>query len=254
MNHLQRVLEHVLPVARPEVQAAEELDDLVVELTAVRLEHGLLAGMADVIVDFGLGEVVHLLDPRRVDAAVLDELQEGHLGDLAADGVERGEHDGLGRVVDDHVDAGQVLQRPDVPPFAADDPALHVVRGQLDERGRRLGRVARRHALKRIGDEVSGSALRFRLGFFLELADPAGEVVLDELLGALEQRRLRLVDGHAGDPLQLGELLVLRSLQVLLQLSDVRLAVAQPLLATVQLLQPRSRPRPPGPVHALRSS
>jgi hypothetical protein len=58
---------------------------------------------------------------------VLDELRERQLRDLAADAVERREHDGLRCVVDDEVDAGEVLERTDVAPFAPYDPALHVV-------------------------------------------------------------------------------------------------------------------------------
>ena len=41
VDDLERVLEDVLPVARPVPQAAEDLDELLVELAAVRLEHGL---------------------------------------------------------------------------------------------------------------------------------------------------------------------------------------------------------------------
>ena len=59
------------------------------------------------------------------------------------------------RVVDDEVDAGEVLERPDVAALPPDDPALHVVGGELDDGHRGLGGVARRNALQRVGDEVS---------------------------------------------------------------------------------------------------
>ena len=49
--------------------------------------------------------VVRLLDPRRMDAAVLEQLLERQPGDLAADAVEAGQQDRAGRVVDDEVDA-----------------------------------------------------------------------------------------------------------------------------------------------------
>ena len=155
VDDLERVLEDVLAVARAVVEPAEELDELLVELAAVRLEDGLLAGLQDVLVDLRLRLVVHLLDPRRLDAAVLDELERGHLRDLAADRVEGREHDRLRRVVDDHVDAGQVLERADVASLAADDPALHVVGGKLDQRRGRLGGMACRDPLERVGDEVA---------------------------------------------------------------------------------------------------
>ena len=141
VHDLEGVLEHVLAVARAVAQAAEDLDELLVEVPAVRLEHGLLPGLLDVVLDLRLRLVVHLLDPRRMDAPVLDQLHERQLRGLAADAVERREDDGLRRVVDDEVDAGQVLERADVPALPADDAALHVVGRELDERDGRLGRV-----------------------------------------------------------------------------------------------------------------
>ena len=141
VHDLERVLEHVLPVARPVAQPPEHLDELLVEVTAVRLEHGLRAGLMDVVLQLRLRLVVHLLDLGRVDAPVLDQLHERQLRGLSPDAVERREDDSLRRVVDDEVDTGEVLQRPDVAALAADDPPLHVVGRQLDERHRRLCRV-----------------------------------------------------------------------------------------------------------------
>ena len=89
-----------------------------------------------------------------MDAAVLDQLLERRARDLAAEAVEGREDDGLRRVVDDEVDAGEVLERADVAALAADDPALHVVRRQLDDGHGRLGGVARRHPLERVGDQA----------------------------------------------------------------------------------------------------
>jgi hypothetical protein len=232
---LERVLEDVLAVARPVAEAAEDLDELLVHLPAVRLEDGLLPGLADEVVDLRLRPVVHLLDAGRVDAAVLDELDQRQLGHLAADSVERREHDRLRGVVDDEVDAGEVLEGADVPALAADDPPLHVVRGQLDDRDRRLRGVARRHPLKRVGDEIPRTTLGVRAGFLLELAHHAGQVVAHELLRALQHLRLRLLDGEARDPLQLLQLVVLGLLGLLLELLEVRLPVQEPLLAPLEL-------------------
>ena len=56
--------------------------------------------------------------------------------DLAPHRIEAGEDHRLGRVVDDDVDAGDDLERADVAALAADDPALHVVARQVDDRHR----------------------------------------------------------------------------------------------------------------------
>ena len=173
------------------------------QLAAVRLEDRLLARLVDLLVELGLRVVVHLLDPRRVDAAVLDQLLERELRDLAADAVERREHDRVRRVVDDEVDAGEVLERADVPALAADDAALHVVARELDDRHGRLGGVTGRDALQRVRDEGTGAAPRLCARLLLHLAHRSLELVAHEVLRPLEHCGLRLAERHARDPLEL---------------------------------------------------
>src|SRR3954447_14235703 len=124
---LDRVREDVLAVARAVLQAAEDPDQLGVQALDVRIERGLLARLDDVALQLGLRLVVGLLDSCRVDAAVGQQLLQGHAGDLAADAVEAGQDHRVRRVVDDEVDAGEVLEGADVAALAADDAALHVV-------------------------------------------------------------------------------------------------------------------------------
>ncbi len=62
-----------------------------------------------------------------MDPAVADELHQRHARHLATHRVESGQHDRLGGVVDDEVDAGGLLERPDVAALTADDPALHLL-------------------------------------------------------------------------------------------------------------------------------
>ena len=201
MDDLERVLEDVLPVARPVAQPAEDLHELLVELAAVRLEDGLLARLLHVLLELGLRLVVHLLDPRRVDATVLHQLLERQARDLAPEPVEGREHDRVRRVVDDEVDAGEVLEGADVAALTADDPALHVVGRELDDRHRRLGGVARRDALQRVRDERPCAPARIGPRLLLHLAHAARELVANEILRALEHLLPCLAERHAGDPL-----------------------------------------------------
>ena len=184
---LDRVREHVLAVARAVLQAAEDADQLGVEALDVGVERRLLAGLDDVALELGLGLVVGLLDPGRVDAAVREELLERHAGDLAAHAVEAGQDHGVRRVVDDEVDAGEVLQRADVAALAADDAALHVVGGQLDDGHGRLGRVAGGETLHDDGEDVAHAPVGVALGLLLDLAHEARGVVADLVLELLEQ-------------------------------------------------------------------
>ena len=79
-------------------------------------------------------------------------------------GSKPGEDDRLGRVVDDQVDAGRLLEGADVAALAADDPALHLVGRQVHDRDRVLGGVVRGHALHRGDDDVAGLVLGLLAG------------------------------------------------------------------------------------------
>ena len=106
-----------------------------------------------------------------------EQLLERHAGDLAPHAVEAREDHGVRGVVDDEVDAGEVLERADVAPLTADDAALHVVGGELDDRHGRLGRVAGGHALHDDGEDVAHAALGVALGLLLDRAHAARAVV-----------------------------------------------------------------------------
>ena len=167
---LDRVREHVLAVRGAVLQPAERRHQIGVERLDLGVEARLLAALGDVGLELGLRLVVGLLDPRRVDAAVLEQLLERHPGDLAAHAVEAGEDHRVRRVVDDEVDAGQVLERADVAALAADDAALHVVGRELHDRDGRLGGVAGGEALHHDGEDVAHAPVGVALGLLLDLA------------------------------------------------------------------------------------
>src|SRR5690606_41551187 len=100
-----------------------------------------LPSLQHALLELELRLVHPLLDPRRMDAPILQEFGEGPTGYLAAYRVESGNGDSLGRVIDDEVDAGRLLQRANVATFAADDAALHVVIRQRDNADRGFGNV-----------------------------------------------------------------------------------------------------------------
>ena len=238
VHDLERVLEDVLSVARAVAQLADDLHELLVELATAGLENRLLPGLADVVLELGLREVVHLLDPRRVDPPVLDQLLERRPRHLAPEPVEGREDDRLRCVVDDEVDTGQMLERPDVASLAPDDPSLHVIGRQLDHGDRRLRGVARSDTLERVRDQRPRSPPRLRPRLLLLLPNAAGELVPDQVLRALEQVVLRLRDGEPRDLLELRERFVLRRLQLVLELLDVRLPVGEALVAAFDLRRP----------------
>ena len=168
MGALDRVREHVLAVGGAVLEPSEDRGQLRVERLHAGVEAGLLAALGDVRLELGLGLVVGLLDPRGMDAAVLEQLLQRHARDLAAHAVEAGEDHGVRRVVDDEVDAGQVLEGADVAALAPDDAALHVVGGELDDADGRLGGMAGGEPLHHDGEDVADAPVGLPLRLLLD--------------------------------------------------------------------------------------
>ena len=171
-----------------------------------------------------------------MDAAVRNQPLDRLLGDLAAVRIEAGQDDRARRVVDDQVDAGRQLERADVAAFAADDPPLEIVAGQVDDRDRGLDRVLGAAALDRLGDVLLGAIDRGLARFGVEPLQQVGRVVACLAFNLLDQQLLGLVGGQPGDALELvlvlgDELLALRERR-----GGVALAIAQRLVAACQLL------------------
>ena len=102
---LDAVLEDVLAEGCAVTQGTQHLDDLGVKVMDARVERGLLARLPHALVHERLRLFVHLLDARGVDAAVGYEVLERDAGGLSTHGVEAGEDDRLGGVIDDEGDA-----------------------------------------------------------------------------------------------------------------------------------------------------
>ena len=240
---LDRVDEHVLAVARPELQPAEGLEELAGEPRHAALVGRLLAGLADDEVDLGARLRDDLLDATRVDPAVAHELRERDSRDLAADRIEAREHHRLRRVVDDQVDAGGLLEGPDVAALAADDPALHLVVREVDDGHRVLRRVVRGDALHRGQDDVARLVGGLLAGPPLDRAGELDRVVLGLLADRLEEHPLGVLGGQAADLLEGRDALLVELLQLLaapveldLLLEELAIALLEHVGALVELL------------------
>ena len=206
-GNFHRVHQDVLPVAGAELESAEQFDELRVQPGDAGFHQGVLAGGGDLLVDLLLAAGDDLLDPRRVDSPVGDEFLQRTSGDLAADGIEGRADDHAGRVVDDDVDAGGLLERADVPPLAADDTALHVVGGDVDRADGVFGGVVGGVPLDGLEDQLAGLGFDGVAGLGEFLLDDAGDVGVGVLGGHVEDLLAGLVGGHVGDLHQLGLLL-----------------------------------------------
>ena len=158
-----------------------------------------------------------LLDARGMDAPILDQPLHGKTGDLTPDGVKATDDDHAGRIVHDDIDAGGLLEGPDIPPLAANDPALHVVVGDVHRGDRYLAGLLGRIPLDGRTDDRTALVVGDLLGLIDLALDEGGHVMLAFVLQPLEEQLAGVLHVHPGDLEQLvlllgnqdGELLVL---------------------------------------------
>ena len=177
-----------------------------------------------------------------MDPAVGDQLRDGDPGDLATDRVEARQDDRLGRVVDDQVDAGRLLEGADVATLAADDATLHLVRRQVDDRDGVLGGVVRGHALDGSDDDVASAVLGVLAGAPLDRAGDLDGVVLGLLADRLDQDVLGVVGRHVRHALEGSDLLAVSTgerlaggVQLALALEQLAVALLEHVRALVEL-------------------
>ena len=184
--------EHVLSVARAEVQAAERPNGLGAHRVDAHLEKDPLALLVNRLGDFLADFLDDLFDPRRMNAPVRDQAAEGRLCNLPAYGIEARNHHRLGGVVDDDVDARQRFEGPDVAALAADDAALHLIVRQAHRGHGDLGGDVRGQPLDGRDQDVAGFLVRGELRFLLDEVDRHLGVVARLVLEALHEKLLRL--------------------------------------------------------------
>ena len=171
LRDFNRMIEHILPVARTIFQTSQELHKLGVQAVYARIERCLFSGFLDALVDFAFRFVHHFLDTRGVNAPVRDQLFESDTRDLAAYRIETGQNDSLRRVVDNEVDARQRFQRADIAAFAADNPAFHFIVRQSDDGNRRLRDLIGGAALDCLRHDVACPLVCFVFCLLLVLLD-----------------------------------------------------------------------------------
>ena len=142
VGNLDRVTQHVLAIAGSKVHPPHQVDQLVVQTGHVGFQARLFAKLLDVSVHFLVRLFDDFFDPRRMDAAVLDQLDEGEPGHFAADLVECRDDDDARRVIDDDVNSGEFFEGANVASLATDDTTFHFVVRDVDRRDSHLGRLS----------------------------------------------------------------------------------------------------------------
>src|SRR5581483_1553558 len=216
------------------LQHPEQLYQLGMHAVDPDLEDRALARLAHRFLDLLLGLAHDLLDAAGMDAAVGDQALERDARDLAPDRAVAGNDDRLGGIVDDDIDAGGGLDRADVAPLAADDPALHLVVGQGKHRHRALGDELAGQAFDRDRDDALGAAVGFLARLLLDHPDLARGVMARLPDHLVDQLAARLLAGQPGDRLELGPRGFNQRLLLALALAERLFARAQGLVAAAE--------------------
>ena len=164
----------VLPIAGAEFEPAKKLDQVRMQADDIRLIGDALALFADRAVQLGLRLVDDVLDPGRVDPAVLKQLLQHPPRQLTPERVVRRYSDDLGGVVDDQVDTGRLLEGANIAALAADDPPLHLVARKRHDGDRGFRDVIGRDPLDRRGEDFARAALGFGVDLLLDLVQAPG--------------------------------------------------------------------------------
>ncbi|MBQ5927826.1 MAG: hypothetical protein IIW96_01475, partial [Oscillibacter sp.] len=199
---------------------AQQTDNFGMQTVDAGLESGSLALGLDDGIDFLLSLCHHLLDVGGMDTAVGNEFFQSQAGDLAADGLEAGDGNGLGGIIDDQVHTGEGLDGADVAALAADDAALHLVIGQGNHADGHFSHLVGGTALDGLGHHFAGAGLALFLHAGLHFLDLQGSLVGDLGLHLGDQVLLGLLGSETGDALQHFGLAALDDLDLLGLLVD----------------------------------
>ena len=107
VGYFAAVLQQVLPVGGAVFHASYHAHELVVHVVDAKVDAGAFAHFGNLLLNLAAGLGHHFLNACGVDAAVGDEFVQRQTGYLAAHGVEATDDDGVGRVVDDYLHAGE---------------------------------------------------------------------------------------------------------------------------------------------------
>ena len=172
------MVEDVLGVTVPEMQPPEQLDDFHVHGGKPVFCTASSPSAEDGFVHFLRHLGHHFLDARRVNAAIQDQPLHGLARDFAAHGIKAGKHHRVGRVVNQHRDAGRRLEGADVAAVAADDAPLHLLAIDGDGGGGGLKGVLAGVTLDGHADDLPGLFLGAHLASSMICRDERAGVAL----------------------------------------------------------------------------
>ena len=203
VGHFAGVLKEVLTVGGTILHAADHAHELMVHIVDAEVDTGAFAHFGNLLFNLTAGLGNDLFDTCRMDTAIGDELVEREASNLAADGVEAAEDDGVGGVVDDDLHTGEGFEGADVAAFAADDAAFDLFVFEVEHADGVLDSVLSSGALDGLDDNLLGLLVGSDLGLFDDIHDAVGSLGSGFVGHHFDEVLLGFVGAHAGDVLKL---------------------------------------------------
>ena len=183
----------ILAVACPVFEASDHHDDFRVDVLDAEFEEGLVASLADAFVNLLLDFRDGFFDASRMDASIGDEAFECLSSDFAADGIERGNDDSFGCIVDDEVNARCGFDASDIAAFTTDDASFDFVRRQADGAHATFDDIIAGKSLHGDAEYHLGAFFSFGSGIFFDLACDFGGFELCIVRDGLDEHCLCVV-------------------------------------------------------------
>src|SRR6266545_5162630 len=173
----KRMLQDILPIACTVFEPPQQLDQIGVQALHIRFIGDALTLLTHDLLDLLLGFRNHLLDSRWMDAAVLEQLIQCPASNLAPHRVMTGKGHGLWRIVDNDIDAGDLLEGADVAALAADDTTLEFFAWERHSRNRDLGDIIGSAALDSQRDHLTRGLVGLIARRALDLANAPRRII-----------------------------------------------------------------------------
>ena len=201
------MLENILSKRRAIPKRAKSLHNLRVQIVNASIKGSLLTSLLNPVSHELLGLLVHLLDTCGVNTPISNKVLKSNASGLPANRVEAGKNDGLGSVVDDERDTGNLLEGSNVTALTANDAALEVIGRNVNRSYGNLASLIGSTTLDSNGENLAGSLLRFSLYPELRVAKYLSLLLDGVLTNTIKELTMSVVLCKGRDSLKLCGLL-----------------------------------------------
>ena len=207
VRNLERMLEDILAKRSSIAQSTERLDEFGVQIVNTGIERCLFTGLAHTLLNKIGSLVVHLLDAGGMDTTICNQILEGYASSLATNRIEARENNGLRSIVNDKIDARDLLKRTNVTAFATDNPTFEIIGRNVHRSNGGLCRVIGSATLDGKRNDLLSGLVALCTNLLLGFADNGCSLMGNLAANLIEKLAMSVIARQLGNALELGSLL-----------------------------------------------